>query len=115
MSWRSIVKGRDAVKECLRWNLGDGADVDLLKDPWMSNLPLFAFAYENAQNLPDMKVTEDIKAIAVVGCGEQKNQLLWSGSKGSSVTVKEAYNYLVSKKMGNFVPNMDWRYLWKLK
>lgn len=59
-SWRSILKGMDAIKECLRWNIEDGSNVDLWNDAWFYNLPLSSIVVENNVELPNLKVKDII-------------------------------------------------------
>lgn len=61
------------------------------------------------------QVAEDIKAVPINGSEGTKDQLIWSEGKSGGVTVKEAYNHFISKSLGNIPPNLDWKYLWKLK
>ncbi|XP_026451097.1 uncharacterized protein LOC113351297 [Papaver somniferum] len=88
-SWRSILKGMDAIKECLRWNIEDGSNVDLWNDAWFYNLPLSSIVVENNVELPNLKVAEDIKAVPINGSEGTKDQLIWSEGKSGGVTVKE--------------------------
>jgi hypothetical protein len=34
-SWRSIVRGIQALKKCLIWRVGDGTNIDIWHDPWL--------------------------------------------------------------------------------
>ena len=34
-AWKSILKGRDGLKEGMRWKVGIGAAIWIWSDPWM--------------------------------------------------------------------------------
>lgn len=51
VSWKRILKGRDAVKSCVKWNIGDGSNVDLWNEPWLSDMPLSAIV-----NVPSHRI-----------------------------------------------------------
>ncbi|GAA0185648.1 hypothetical protein LIER_32936 [Lithospermum erythrorhizon] len=36
--WRSLLEGRQVLKKGMRWLVGDGKDIDIWKDPWMSRI-----------------------------------------------------------------------------
>ncbi|XP_026445863.1 uncharacterized protein LOC113346321 [Papaver somniferum] len=133
-SWRSILSGRDAVRDCLRWNIGNGNSVDLCNESCLYNLPISSIAIDNNMHLPNIKVrgimnmqercwnleeidafiseqvAGDIKARPIAGGEDLVDKLLWSENKSGIATVKEAYNYLISKgELGVSEPNADWR------
>lgn len=137
VSWRSILKGRDTVKSSIRWSIRDGRNVSVWNDPWMSNLPLSVIAEASNQNVPDLlvkdiinfdsrtwdltaidgfiseRVAEEIKAISI-GSDKCEDQVVWSHSKNGDIIVRDAYNFLISNKIGNILPDHNWRFLWKL-
>ncbi|XP_026417463.1 uncharacterized protein LOC113312946 [Papaver somniferum] len=93
VSWGSIVKGRNVVRKCLRWNVGDAR---------LHN------------SVPENIVTE-VLAMPVCNLSNNPDMLIWSASNSGSISVKDAYTFLNKKFNGEFIINKDWSFLWKLK
>jgi len=34
-AWKSILKGRNVLKEGMRWRVGDGTEIQIWSDPWL--------------------------------------------------------------------------------
>lgn len=34
-AWRGILKGREVLKEGMRWRVGDGTSIRIWTDPWL--------------------------------------------------------------------------------
>ena len=34
-AWRSILQGREVLKEGMRWRVGDGSSIQIWSDPWL--------------------------------------------------------------------------------
>ena len=34
-AWRSILKGREVLKEGMHWRVGDGSSIQIWSDPWL--------------------------------------------------------------------------------
>ena len=56
--WRSIVWGRELLKEGLRWRIGDGESVQVFKDPWIPRPTLFRPISRFSPTLENLKVSD---------------------------------------------------------
>ncbi|OMO99000.1 reverse transcriptase [Corchorus capsularis] len=57
-TWRSILKGRELLQFGLRWRIGDGRNVRVLRDKWVANLDDFIPHSGNGKIPEDMLVAE---------------------------------------------------------
>ncbi|GMN47639.1 hypothetical protein TIFTF001_016825 [Ficus carica] len=55
--WRSIVSGRELLKEGLRWRIGDDKNVLVFKDPWISRPTLFQPISRPSLNTENLKIS----------------------------------------------------------
>ncbi|XP_026429515.1 uncharacterized protein LOC113325863 [Papaver somniferum] len=132
VSWRSIMKGRNAVRECLRWNVGDGTSIDFWRDPWVDDLPLanklqsdeatlpresvsnfmnsnhHSWDINRLQNSIPENIVNEVIALPVCNLTNNVDTLIWSASK-SGITVKDAYVFLNMKFNEDIIVNKDWR------
>ena len=56
--WRSIVWGRELLKEGLRWRIGDGESVQVFRDPWIPRPTLFRPISRSLSNMENLKVSD---------------------------------------------------------
>ena len=56
--WRSIVWGRELLKEGLRWRIGDGESVQVFKDPWIPRPTLFRPISRSSSDTANLKVSD---------------------------------------------------------
>ncbi|XP_026452273.1 uncharacterized protein LOC113352696 [Papaver somniferum] len=55
-SWRSILKGKNIIKDGLRWAIGNGEQVDVWRDVWCSDKPLLHLIDSVTPGYPPLKV-----------------------------------------------------------
>ncbi|XP_026451117.1 uncharacterized protein LOC113351325 [Papaver somniferum] len=59
-SWRSLVKGKDIIKNSLEWCISDGIQVDFWNDPWINDIPLSAITDMENVTIPSLRVKDVI-------------------------------------------------------
>lgn len=59
-AWRSILKGREVLKEGMRWRVGDGTTIRIWADPW---LPSDFLRYVSSPVVPDF---EEAKVVSLI-------------------------------------------------
>ncbi|RZC76640.1 hypothetical protein C5167_000762, partial [Papaver somniferum] len=56
-SWRSILQGKEIIKAGLKWDIGNGEQVDLWRDVWCSDKPMLQLIDIVDTTYPPMKVS----------------------------------------------------------
>ena len=115
--WRSILKGRDVLKEGLRWKVGDGTSIRIWSDPWLpskflpyisSPIPsgwedarvssLFDSSQQvwNLATLQQLFNPRDAKLINSIPLSTRpiEDVLIWLFTQTGSYTVKSEYRFL---------------------
>lgn len=59
-AWQSILKGREVLKEAMRWRVGDGTSIWIWTDPWLPSefLPFVS--------LPVAQAFEEAKVVSLI-------------------------------------------------
>ena len=61
--WRSILKGREVLKEGMRWKVGDGTSIRIWTDPWLPSEFLPFGSSPMAQAFKEAKVVSLIDPV----------------------------------------------------
>lgn len=142
--WKSLLSGREAIMDSMRWSIGNGQNVNIRTDKWLkrgliggpanrndpqkvSELMDFETEQWNASllhNLFDEQTTQEILAIPI-NRQISKDELIWTGSKDGAFTVKSGYNTLRERETASFAkenpssshqtPRKQWNALWKMQ
>ena len=141
--WQSILKGRDVLKEGLRWKVGDGTSIRIWSDPWLpskflpyisSPIPsgwedarvssLFDSSQQvwNLATLQQLFNPRDAKLINSIPLSTRpiKDVLIWLFTQTGSYTVKSGYRFpYKSQSLDNndYQPadNTLWKKIWGLQ
>lgn len=138
-SWRSILKGKELIKEGLKWAIGTGDQVNVWHDTWCCDVPLSQILGPEAPVNPSLRVSdlidprlhnwdlssicssvpisvqENILAIPLSRYAPSPDHMIWSHSKDGNVSVKTCYNWLARSRNNSSMINSKWQNLWKLR
>lgn len=59
--WQSIIWGREVLKLGIRWRIGNGESVQIMKDPWLPTPTSFKIISPRNDQLEHTQVVEIIK------------------------------------------------------
>jgi hypothetical protein len=113
-TWRSIIFGRDLLKEGLIWRIGDGSDIRVMADRWIpraslqrsyglrpakdvskvSELLLESGGGWKVDKLSELFFEEDVADILKIPVGRAgtRDNLAWNYPKNEIFSVKSAYH-----------------------
>jgi hypothetical protein len=113
-TWRSIVHGRELLKEGIIWRVGDGSKIDVWRDNWIprsglkrplghrpnasvqrvDKLLLPEGAGWNVAKLEEVFFESDVADIVQIPVGRagSEDYLAWNNTKNRVFTVKSAYH-----------------------
>ena len=135
--WQSILKGREVLKEDMRWRVGDGSLINIWSNPWLpsSFLPFISspmvlgweeatvaslldhsnqgWKQDSLNLLFSPRDKELINSIPL--CGKPvEDVLMWPFTPSGSYTVKSGYRFLYnSRSLDNGDYQLDDNRLWK--
>ncbi|KAJ4783797.1 RNA-directed DNA polymerase (reverse transcriptase)-related family protein [Rhynchospora pubera] len=135
--WRQAMKMREFFKRNIKWQIGDGARIKVLSQPWYTEWQIAEQACRADKRLTvdeifDFETDQWRRAevIRLLGLGalnhiEQSGQkpcrtvnmrdkLVWDGNKSGNYTVKDGYECLLRRR-GNQAQEVRWQYIWKWK
>jgi hypothetical protein len=121
-TWRSIIFGRELLKEGLIWQIGDGSDIKTMTDR-VSNLLLDNGRGWNVEKLNEVLFEGDVADILKIPVGRAgtRDYLAWNYTKNGIFSVKSAYHLKqqIKRRSGGMVgssTNIDehqgWLALW---
>lgn len=111
--WKSLLIGREAITDSIRWSIENGESVNIRTDKWLRRGLIGGPANRNdpkqvselilpgtqmwneplVRNLFDTQTTQEILAIPI-DCPFFTDELVWTGTQHGSFTVKNGYNLL---------------------
>ena len=142
-AWRSILKGREVLKEGMRWRVGDGSSIRIWSDPWLPStfmpfvsLPVVPgweeakvaslLSYSNQgwrhDTLNLLFIPRDVELIQSIPlCGKPVDDaLVWPYTPTGSYSVKSGYRFLYKARCldsGEYHPddNKLWKKVWGMQ
>ncbi|WOL07415.1 hypothetical protein Cni_G16156 [Canna indica] len=135
-SFKCIHIAIQELRDGLRKRVGDGTDIDIQNDPWISNLPLNKWpTYVNKKMISGFsKVSELISnkcwnlelvleifgeyhfnIIACIYIPKRSVKDKWIWCSNGDLNCKSAYNFVAERKHVVEKPNVNWNTLWSLK
>lgn len=133
------MTAKDSLYSGFRWVLGDGMDINAVKDPWLKNKEGFCvdqgpaygahnisvsdFFMGDARSWDEPKVrdffTEDDARLILatqIPNGSVKDRIAWTKSVDGKYTVKSGYQHWCDTNMSNttVVQSSGWSKLWRL-
>ena len=142
-AWRSILKGREVLKEGMRWRVGNGSSISIWTDPWLPStfLPFISspmvLGWEEAtvtsllddsslgwkQDTLNLLFSQRDKELinSILLCGKLvEDVLMWPFTPTESYTVKLGYRFLYNSRTldnGEYQPddNRLWRKVWGMQ
>ncbi|KAK6161547.1 hypothetical protein DH2020_004928 [Rehmannia glutinosa] len=54
-TWKIIVAGRQIITKGIQWNIGNGCDTLVWKDPWVPNLPKFRILSPQGEGIMELR------------------------------------------------------------
>lgn len=133
------MNAKDALYDGFRWVLGNGVDINAVKDPWLknkveycvdqtidygvANIPVSEFINNNDRSWDAAKVMEffsasDASLILQTGIphGTVQDRIAWPRSSNGVYTVKSGYQQWCDKNLGNtgVLPSSGWSRLWRI-
>lgn len=133
LAWRSISLSKPCLRKGVRWKIGDGQHVHLLKDWWVGTCPIVEAHPETANSVANSMLVKDI--IGVHGGWDLSNvsrfsrRMFWRilgecsllrlfirmtqvvGSSNGSFSVSSAYSVLSSDGLHD---SEDLSWIWKI-
>ncbi|CAN1800986.1 Putative ribonuclease H protein At1g65750 [Linum perenne] len=138
-AWRGIWESKDLISRGYRWRVGDGADIEVWKDPWVKRDGRLRVESAVVRGLEDLKVgdlwipgtrewdeelleslfpAEEAEAImsTVTAESSRKDEIIWHYEKKGRYSVKSAYRlYMVNNADVQELGQVgDWSRLWRL-
>ena len=142
-AWRSILKGREVLKEGMRWRVGDGSSIRIWSDPWLPStfMPFISLlvvpgweeakvasllSYSNQgwrhDTLNLLFIPRDVELIQSIPlCGKPVDDaLVWPYTPTGSYSVKSGYRFLYKARCldsGEYHPddNKLWKKVWGMQ
>ena len=134
--WRSILLGRDILKKGLGWSVGNGVDIRLWQDPWLSlshpkcpfGPPTLAASSLLVRDLLDpvtnewnvdavrqhLPQYEDDIRLLITSSHPLRDSLVWLPERSGIYSTKTGY--AVAKTPLSTVPPTDWnKIIWQIK
>ncbi|XP_030942097.1 uncharacterized protein LOC115967167 [Quercus lobata] len=99
-AWRSILSAQPVLKAGYRWQVGDGENIGIWRDPWQPRPSTFRVLSPPAF-LPDD--TKDTACILGIPLSEHKSRdrIIWAYTPKGKFTVNSAYKVAISMTQGN--------------
>lgn len=144
-TWRSILAGRNTLKEGILWSVRDGQSINIWKDPWIPKMPHFLAPLPYPRDLSRQRVRDlmdedgtrwDSSALAAtfpphivnsimaipISSSNQSDCIRWMFSKDGQFTVKSAYWAAKRlKDVASSTPSSSsnnpapWKWFWHLR
>ena len=134
--WRGILAGRDVIRKGMGWSVGNGANIKVWRDNWLStDRQLAPIGPPTAQN-QDLKVKDLLLPAAagwnvdeirrhlphheeqirkLIPCTDQEDELVWLLEKSGSYSTKSGYA-LTKLHKGNLNDAFNWkRFVWNVE
>lgn len=137
--WAGLMTAKDALYDGYRWVLGNGVDIDAIKDPWLrdkvdfrvnqtvdygvSGIPVSEFIFNNERRWDEAKVLEFFSASDAsliletrIPYGTVKDRVAWPRSTDGMYTVKSRYRHWCDKNLNSNVSlqTSGWSRLWRI-
>ncbi|XP_074347003.1 uncharacterized protein LOC141685822 [Apium graveolens] len=119
--WSGLMAAKDSLCNGFRWVLGDGLDINTIKDPWLRKKEDFIMTHGREWDEPkvmDLFSENDAKLILEtrIPYGSAKDRIAWTHSTDGNYTVKAGYQYWRDVNMSNtrVVQCSGWGVLWRL-
>ena len=141
-AWRSILVGREVLKEGMRWRVGDGTSIRVWSNPWLPSPFLPFFSRPRAHGLEDLLVASlidsdsnrwhskalqnlfmqrDVELIESIPLSSipTEDTIIWPFTPTCVYSVKSEYNFLFKSNSFNnneYHPesNKLWKKVWAL-
>jgi ribonuclease HI len=138
--WRSIQASQVVVRSGLRWRVGNGANIDVWRQPWLRNSDSSCVTTVMSENNAHLKVADlidnatgswnfnyiqqnfcprDVLEIMKIPLNLLQNEdaPIWKCSRNGSYNVRSAYYNLMENVIDNNHLKVEgnWKKLWKLK
>lgn len=142
--WKSLLIGREAIANSVRWSIGSGESINIRTDKWLRRGLIGGPANRNdpkkvselilpgtqawneplVRNMFDDQTTQEILATPING-SFFNDELVWTGTQNGSFTVKNGYNLLrnnITENTANQHPSSSyqtpsalWHAIWHMK
>lgn len=122
--WRSLLAGREAIKQGIRWNVTGPSFLNIWEEAWIPTLPNFKITSARPRDSLVVYVSDLIKqgttqwdmnilfasfspqecleiSKIVIGAVPREAKLVWHFSRSCTPTVKEVYRFLKKTQYEN--------------
>ncbi|KAK6124264.1 hypothetical protein DH2020_042016 [Rehmannia glutinosa] len=139
-TWRSLIWGRDLLRDGIRWRVGNGRNINIVSDPWLprpfSFKPVTPSNLISAHHVADLisegqwntqlvrqnfwPLDRDLILSIPLSHSNPPDKIIWHYEKSGNYSVRSGYklalqNQLSSGPSSSTVVSTWWRRLWKLR
>ncbi|WOL01302.1 hypothetical protein Cni_G10018 [Canna indica] len=137
-SFKGLHEAISCMREGLRIRIGDGTKVDILNDPWLSNIPINkwpTFINMEMQNkfqkvcqlmekgdwnhelILDFLGEQHYNNVAQIHISRKnkKDKWIWSLDEKGILSCKAAYNFMKEKNTEEHILEANWKKIWNLR